>query len=595
MIPRTFFWKLFTYFSLLLIVGSVLFGILLYRSIYNSNLFTLKENLRKQTLALSEIVGNSGDILKNPSILTSAVHYEDRITVMSTDGKVLADNWAERIGKQEIENHADRPEFQAALIGHPIFVTRLSETVGREMLYYAVPIKQNGKSILVLRLSFPMTDISAQKRSLRNFIFSAALLALLLSIPFIYTFSRNMTRPLQAMRVGSQKVAGGDLSQRVPVLGPQEFQELARDFNLMAGQLQQKVGALEEEHHRLQTLLSSMVEGVLAIDRSGRAVFANAAFCKMTGSKSERIEGRSFLEITRNDDLSTYISRMLTASSETGEPQVPDNKEVRFFDNVKQRIFSVQASRIYSTQGDLLLVLLVFHDVTAMRRVEQVRKDFVANVSHELRTPLTAIQGSTEILLDGAYQDPVQAKRFLEIMDQQLKKIQGLVSDMLKLASVEDARLPLRREKTNLSVLIRDVITVIEPLAKKKNQHLEVSVSNDLPEPEIDPLQLSDALLNLLDNAVKYTPERGRIELNASRDRNDIVFVVADNGSGIPKEQLPRIFERFYRVDKSRSREIGGTGLGLSIAKHTVENHGGTISVESEPGSGTRFTIRIPA
>src|SRR5688572_20992123 len=398
---QTFFWKIFLSFLLLLIVASGLFGFFLYRSIYNNNLISLKENLRKQTLALSEIVANSNDILNHPGILTSAVHYEDRITVMALDGTVLADNWAERIGKSDIENHADRPEFQAALKNQPAFVSRLSETMGREMLYYAVPVKQQGKPILILRLSFPMTDISEQNRSVRNFIFSAAILTLLLSIPFIYTFSRNMTRPVQRIRLSSQKIAAGDLSQRVPVLGPREFQELAKDFNLMSAELQQKIGTIEEEHGRLQTLLSSMVEGVLAIDHSGRAVFANAAFCKMTGSRMERIEGRSFLEITRNDDLSTYISRLLTEPVKGVQPEAPAAKEIHFFHSGQEKIFSVQASRTDGPKGTLML-LLVFHDVTATRLVEQMRKDFVANVSHELRTPLTAIQGSTEILLDGA-------------------------------------------------------------------------------------------------------------------------------------------------------------------------------------------------
>ena len=595
MARQTFFWKLFTYFILLLSAASGIFGLILYRSIYNNNLIALKDNLRRQTLALSEIVANSNDILNNPVILTSAVHYEDRITVMSLDGTVLADNWAQRIGKQEIENHSDRPEFQAAMQGKPIFVNRLSETLSREMIYYAVPVKQRGKTILVLRLSFPMTDIAEQNQSLRNLILTAALMTLLLSLPFIYLLSRHMTLAVQTIRLSSQKIAKGDLSQRVPIVGPREFQDLAKDLNSMAGELQQKITTIEEEHSRLQTLLSGMVEGVLAIDHSGHAVFANAAFCKMTGSRMERIEGKSFLEITRNDDLSTYISQLLNERTKSPETQVADSQEIRFFQSGQERIFSVQASRVYGTNGWLSLILLVFHDVTAMRLVEQVRKDFVANVSHELRTPLTAIQGSTEVLLDGAYRDPVQAKRFLEIMDKQLKNIQNLVVDMLKLASVEDARFPLRRERTNLSALVRDVVTVIEPLANKKNQKLEVDVSPKLPEMEIDSLQISDALLNLLDNAVKYTREGGRIQLRATIDGNDVLFAVSDNGIGIPKEQLPRVFERFYRIDKSRSREIGGTGLGLSIVKHTVENHGGTITVESQPGDGTTFTIRIPA
>ncbi|MGH9858046.1 MAG: sensor histidine kinase, partial [Acidobacteriota bacterium] len=232
--------------------------------------------------------------------------------------------------------------------------------------------------------------------------------------------------------------------------------------------------------------------------------------------------------------------------------------------------------------------------VTQTRRVEQMRKDFVANVSHELRTPLTAIQGSTEVLLDGALRNPVESRRFLEIMDKQLRHIQDLVTDMLKLAAVEEGRLPSRREDTKIDSLIQELIAVIQPLANKKNQTLHVLVDPDIPPIKMDPYQIYDALMNLLDNAVKYTQENGQIELKTFIEGSNLVISVSDNGSGISKEQLPRIFERFYRVDKSRSREVGGTGLGLSIAKHGIENHGGSISVESELGKGTKFIVRIP-
>ena len=591
MIPRTFFWKSFTYFFLLIILSSALFGIFLYRTIHQNNLRSLQDNLRKQTVSLADVMVKSNEILNNPRILTTAVHTEDRITVMGLDGAVLADNWAEEIGKEQIENHSDRPEFQAALKGDPVFITRLSETVDTEMLYYAVPVKKDGQTILVLRLSFPLTDVYEQSRLLRNFILSAAGLAIVLSIPFIFALSRNITSPVKTIRHNTQQIATGDLTQRVPLVGPSEVQELAKEFNIMADQLQQKISSIEEESERLQTLLSRMVEGVLAVDGSGRAVFANPAFCNITGMTMDRMKGRSYLEITRNDDLSTFVSQHLDKMNfETA----PDTKEIRFLAGSNNRILSIQASRIYDNAHSLSLLLLVFHDVTQTRQVEQIRKDFVANVSHELRTPLTAIQGSTEVLLDGAYQDPAQSRRFLEIMEKQLGNIQNLVTDMLKLASVEDGRLPLRREETDVALLIQELTTVIQPLANKKNQTLDVSVASNIPSVQVDPHQLHDSLMNLLDNAVKYTQENGRIELKAFVEGSNLVFTVSDNGTGISKEQLPRIFERFYRVDKSRSREVGGTGLGLSIAKHGIENHGGSISVQSELGEGTKFTIRIP-
>jgi two-component system phosphate regulon sensor histidine kinase PhoR len=333
-----------------------------------------------------------------------------------------------------------------------------------------------------------------------------------------------------------------------------------------------------------------MVEGVLALDQYGKAIFANPAFCAMFDLKMERLQGKTFLEISRNAQLSDFISSLLTGQHE--EDQHGGSREITLYVPQGEKIFSVQASKI-SQETDGEMVLLVFHDITRIKKVEQIRRDFVANVSHELRTPLTALTGSTELLLDGAYRNEEECKKFLEIMDKQLRNIQNLVSDMLKLAAVEDSRIPVTREAVNLRELTEDISKIIEPIARKKNQTLRVVVPPEEVLLHVDSRQFSDALTNLLDNAVKYTDEGGRIELTC-RINGGIEVEVRDNGPGIPRDQLSRIFERFYRLDKSRSREMGGTGLGLSITKHIVENHGGSISVESEPGQGTIFTIRLP-
>jgi two-component system phosphate regulon sensor histidine kinase PhoR len=254
----------------------------------------------------------------------------------------------------------------------------------------------------------------------------------------------------------------------------------------------------------------------------------------------------------------------------------------------------VQASRIQEDDRGIAMVLLVFHDITRIKRVEQIRKDFVANVSHELRTPLTAIKGSTELLLDGAYRDADSCKKFLEIMDKQLSNIQNLVSDMLNLAAAEETGTSLHRETFELQSLIHDIDAIIRPLAEKKKQTFEVVLPQEKIVLHADPKQISDALINLLDNAVKYTEENGTIELMVRRAGSSVTMEVRDDGAGIAPDQLSRIFERFYRIDKSRSREMGGTGLGLAIVKHAVENHGGNVSVRSDLGRGTTFTINLP-
>jgi two-component system phosphate regulon sensor histidine kinase PhoR len=315
----------------------------------------------------------------------------------------------------------------------------------------------------------------------------------------------------------------------------------------------------------------------------------------MFSLKMDRIQGKTFLEISRNAELSEYIWTLLEISREPEkEFEAPEAREIHLYQTSGEKVFSVQASRIRGNEETPSMVLLVFHDITGIKRVEQVRKDFVANVSHELRTPLTALIGSTEVLLDGAYKTPEECKKFLEIMDKQLRNTQNLVKDMLALAAAEDTHTPIRRQNIELKELISDIMTVFQPLAEKKNQTLQVQLPIDPVMLNVNPQQLSDALSNLVDNAIKYTDEGGKIELRVLLVNDGVQIIVKDNGHGIPKDQLSRIFERFYRVDKSRSKEMGGTGLGLAIAKHAIENHGGNIKVESALGQGTQFFIHLP-
>lgn len=589
MSPRPFFRQVFAALVLSLLAASALFGFVLYRHLSISTLETLKADLRKETETLAEIVMASPDILNDPRRIIHAVRTEDRITIIAPDGVVLADNWAEIMHKEILENHAGRPEIKAAMRGEPIFIQRFSKTIQKELLYYGVPVKDSAGNIaFVLRLSFALTTYQEQMTAVRDYLVGAALLSLLLSLPLAYLVSRASTRQIRRLRAAAERVAHGDLTHPIQEEGSLEFRELAADFNTMAHELNQKILSIGHQHKQTETLLSRMVEGVLAVDENGKAIFTNNAFARMFGLKEERIQGRSMLEIIRNDELADFITALLR------DADAPQSKEIRILSPDGEKTFSVQNSRILE-DAEQERLLLVFHDITGMKRVEQVRKDFVANVSHELRTPLTALIGSTEVLLDGLYEKPAESRKFLEIMDKQLRNIQNLVSDMLKLAAVEDVRTPFRRETIMLKDFIDDVIAPVQPLAFKKGQQLNVSLPEQPVTLNVDAQQLSAALINLLDNAVKYTEEKGVIELLVSVQTESIQIAVRDNGPGIPREVQPRIFERFYRIDKSRSRDMGGTGLGLAIAKHAVENHGGTLTVQSTPGHGATFLIELPA
>jgi two-component system phosphate regulon sensor histidine kinase PhoR len=573
----------------------LLFGALIYNYLGKTTLQSLQEDLRKETDVLAFLISQNPTLLDHPNEIARSVRTGDRLTLMALDGTVLSDNWALAGGLENLENHADRPEFRAALQGNPTYVRRFSETVQNEMLYYAVRIKSADELLCVLRLSFPLSTYHQQMKDIRNIVLLAALVSVLLSLPFAYFLSRGETKQLQKLKAGTKRLAAGDLNYRIPAEGSIEFQELANDFNKMADELNQKILTMKQEHSRTETLLSRMVEGVLAIDKNGRAIFANNAFCSMFSLKMDRIQGKTFLEISRNAELSEYIWTLLEISREPEkEFEAPEAREIHLYQTSGEKVFSVQASRIRGNEETPSMVLLVFHDITGIKRVEQVRKDFVANVSHELRTPLTALIGSTEVLLDGAYKTPEECKKFLEIMDKQLRNTQNLVKDMLALAAAEDTHTPIRRQNIELKELISDIMTVFQPLAEKKNQTLQVQLPIDPVMLNVNPQQLSDALSNLVDNAIKYTDEGGKIELRVLLVNDGVQIIVKDNGHGIPKDQLSRIFERFYRVDKSRSKEMGGTGLGLAIAKHAIENHGGNIKVESALGQGTQFFIHLP-
>lgn len=594
MLFKRFFWKAFFSLIVSILVSSVLLGMFFYKHLYRTTLENLEESLQKETEVLAATMQSHPELLTNPRQVADLVHTEDRITIIAPDGTVLADNWADRLGQEILENHANRPEIISATHDQPEFVQRFSHTMQREMIYYAVPIKTDEKMACVLRLSFSLATFEDQMEDLRYFLILAGILALLTSLPLTYLLSAAATRPIRHLIDGAHRLSSGDLKQPVQIAGSTEFQELAGAFNQMSGQLQEKIVSIQQEHSRMETLLARMVEGVLALDGNGKALFANTAFCGMAGISPEKLAGRSYLEIVRNDPLAEYTAALLAERQllEPGNHQL-ESREIVLGGLSGERTFAVQASRIREENSPIALIL-VFHDITRIKMVEQIRKDFVANVSHELRTPLTALKGSTEVLLDGAYTDGEQCKKFLAIMDKQLNSLQNLVGDMLKLAAMEDTRAPLRREKIELHALIEDIVALFEPLAARKHQRLNVTLPEDLVLVTIDPQQISDALMNLIDNAAKYGQDGATIELRAWKE-DGLILQVKDNGPGIPYDQLPRIFERFYRLDKSRSREMGGTGLGLAIVRHCVENHGGTVTVESVFGAGATFTIRLPS
>jgi len=398
--------------------------------------------------------------------------------------------------------------------------------------------------------------------------------------------SRHMARPLHYLTGVVRDMAQGQLHRRVEPEEWRDTAELGQALNHMAGQVQAAIADISAERARLQAVLASMVEGVLVLDRQGRILLINDALRQMLPGADRSAIGRPFIEVFRHHPLNECVRAVLTA----GEGR---RQEVALL-TPEERIFLLQAS-VAKPDGERdVAAVLVFHDITELKRLERVRKDFVANASHELKTPLTSIAGYVEALLDGAKDDPATCAQFLGIIQKHTENLKAILSDLLQLSTIESGIYRWKRQEVEVAELAERAARVLRPVADRRQQTLTVRPCEASLRIWGDLDRLTEALINLLDNAVKYTPEGGSITIDAIPDADGIRILVADTGIGIPPKELPRIFERFYRVDRARSREQGGTGLGLAIVKHIVEAHGGRVAVDSAIGQGTTFSLLLP-
>jgi two-component system, OmpR family, phosphate regulon sensor histidine kinase PhoR len=512
---------------------------------------------------------------------------EARVTIIGTDGAVLGDSGRDLSEVRGMANQRDLPEVQAALAGGIGNDLRRSQSRQREILSIAIPLAEPTQIRGVLRISLPLTAVSKAATSVHQTVALGALLAFAVVLAVGLFLSRRVTRPVTEMQSIARWMAEGDFAQRIPIAGTDEIAELGRTLNLMAERLSEKIQDLEGERTKVAAILDSMVEGVIAIDQRGRILLMNHAARWIFDLGREQVEGRPLLAIIRHKAILDLV-----VDGPQSAPEAARRREIELGPPV-DRILDAHASAMAlapSGRG----TLLVLHDVTELRRLERVRTEFVANVSHELRTPLTSIRGYLETLLDGALDEPANARRFLEIAHTHAERLSRLVDDLLQLSDIETGKLVLKLAPLILHDVAADVIAFFEKQATQKRLILRNHVPLDL-RMQADWDRLTQILVNLVDNAVKYTPEQGQITLGASSGAKGLVNVwVADTGIGIPSTDLPRITERFYRVDKARSRELGGTGLGLAIVKHLVQAHGGELWLESELGKGTTVHFSLP-
>ncbi|MGH7358190.1 MAG: two-component system histidine kinase PnpS [Candidatus Rokuibacteriota bacterium] len=565
-------------------LGVLVMGVYVSRALEAQSVARLAGTLVTQAGLLHDVFAPLLD--GEPGIQGRAQRYArilgGRITVIAADGTVLAESDRESV--REMENHAERPEVQQALAGGVGSAVRRSATVQRDLLYVAVPLERPGRPRAALRLALPTQDVDDARALVRATVVAGALLAVAVAVVIGLFVSRRVTRPVREMEGAARRMAEGDFAQTVPVSGNDEIAALGVALNRMAVALREKIERLADEEAKVRTILDGMIEGVVALDDRGRILLLNPGARSLFGV-TDPGEGRSFLEVIRQKGLLDLVDEVRQSGG-------PARHELELGPPVN-RVVAARGAPLGLGPG-AVGVLLVLHDVTELRRLERVRSEFVANVSHELRTPLTCIKGYLETLLDGALDDRAHARRFLEVAGTHAERLDRLIDDLLELSNIESGRVTLAPMRLDLGDVVTGVAAMFERQASQKGLAIERAVTAGLAV-RADRDRLVQVLVNLLDNAVKFTPDGGKVRVEAGPALDGRVAVrVSDTGIGIPSTDLPRITERFYRVDRTRSRDVGGTGLGLAIVKHLVQAHGGELRIESELGHGTTVSFTLP-
>lgn len=521
------------------------------------------------------------DVAKLNEWVSQIAASGSRVTLIASDGQVLAESQSD---SQTMENHAGRPEVREALAKGSGRAIRHSVTLNRDLLYYAVRHDIVTGPPIIMRFALPIETVDEVLQSFRRSLWLSSFLILLIAAVAALQISRVFTDRVERLKDFSRRVAAGDFTAIAADSSGDALDDLGASMNRTAAQLDETIRTLTEERNLSTAILGSMVEGVAVVNGSERLLFANQGFAEILNLKFPAKSGSALVEIVRQTELIEAVRNVLHGESRVEAEIVTGTLRQKYF---AATVASVRA-------GDTLGAVVVLHDITELRRLERVRRDFVANVSHEFRTPLTAIQGFAETLLAGAIDDAQNRVRFLEIILEHARRLARLTEDLLRLSQMDSDRLELEIDEVSVSQIVDSCLATAQHRALENGLELSVKVPSNLPTVAGDRRRLAEVLQNLLDNARQYTLPGGEIVLSAEAHELEVVFTVSDTGIGIPRTDQSRIFERFYRVDAARSREAGGTGLGLAIAKHLIEAQGGRIWVESELGKGSHFHFSVP-
>ena len=528
---------------------------------------------------------DAGDLRGDAPLLAAAIGREikARVTIIAENGEVVGDSELSRDELATLDNHAGRPEVHDALAKGQGSSVRYSETLHTDMLYVAVPVQLAKGQRAVLRLALPLSSLEAAKREFHLVLGGTLALAAALLVFLSYLLTRLSARSLHAVAAIAARIGQGELGTRIPVEKGSEVGELARVLNEMALRTEEQLGRISAEKNRLDTILRGMGEGIMVSDPQGFITLVNPAFKVLFALKNE-VEGKQLIDISRHPALHHSFREVIASRQERVEELLLRSPQER----------TVLTHWVPLLENDTLQgVVAVFHDISDIRHLEKMRRDFVANVSHELRTPVTVIKGYAETLLSGVLEsNSEQAARFVAIIYSHADRLGALIGDLLTLSQLESGTLVMESRSLLLSDVVARVRALLEQKAEERGVTIGIAGLADSPAVLADPGRLEQVLVNLLDNAIKYTPSGGLVTIAAQAESEEVRIVVKDTGMGIPPGDLPRIFERFYRVDSARSREEGGTGLGLAIVKHIVQLMGGSVSAESS-GKGSSFYVTL--
>jgi len=580
------FWKLFGTFAAVSVLATIVFATAVV-TWQEQQITRLLEGQLHDTATIvahevsSRLVDESQSADLQAFIQSLARRTHTRLTVTALDGRVLADSDHD---PSAMDNHKNRPEMVQAAAGSVGISQRVSPTLGLPMLYVAVSAEHDGQPIALVRGALPLDQLHRRAAELRWSVVKASAVVSLIALLIVYVVVRRTVRPVAALKDAARAIAAGELVARIPVTGRDEFGTLADAVRTMNEELARRLSQLRSNAQQLRTVLGSMTEGVVAIDARRRVLFANQAARQLLGIADADLEGKLLWNIARYPQLEQAVEEALAGKTGT-------RYELEF-DGKPPRALTLNVTEIPHDTG--MGLVLVLHDVTDLRRLERLRQEFVANVSHELKTPLASIKAYAETLADGALADPEHNHIFVERIAEQAERLDLLIQDLLSLAHIEAGQRNLEPVEMDLNHVLPDWAADHLSAAEAKQISLTWTLAPAELRVCVDPESLRQILDNLLVNAIKYTPAGGRVQVRWRAQQDRVVIEVEDTGIGIARTEQERIFERFYRVDKARSRELGGTGLGLSIVKHLTQSLGGQVSVKSQLGAGSTFQLLLP-